>query len=42
MPGRAGQVVDFVHFQINGIGNVVPDQFKMGMPHQMGYVFYSR
>ncbi len=38
---RAGQVVDFVHFQINGIGNVVPDQFKMGMPHQMGYVFFA-
>ena len=39
--GRAGQVVDFVHFQIDGIDDVVTNQLKVRMAEKMGDIFFA-
>jgi hypothetical protein len=38
---RAGQVVNFIDFQINWIGDVVADQFKARMAQQVGNVVFA-
>jgi len=39
--GRAGKVVNFVHLQIDGIDDVVADQFEMRLSHQVGDVVFT-
>lgn len=38
---RAGQVIDLIHFPINWIDDVMPDQFEARVGHKMDYVFFS-
>ena len=33
--GGTGQIVDFVHLDIEGRGDVVPDDLEVGIAHQM-------
>jgi hypothetical protein len=39
--GRAGEVVDFVNFHIEGKGDVMAEEFKIGAVEEMGDISLS-